>query len=266
MLLKVDGRDAYAYTGGRAFDASRPVVAFVHGAQHDHSVWILQSRWLAHHGWSVLAVDLPGHGRSAGPPLDTVEAMAQWLLAALSAAGVERAHLVGHSMGSLVGLEAAGRSPGRVASVSMVGTAFPMRVSNALLEAARQDEPRAFDMINAWSHSGLTHQPGCPGPGFSVFVQNRRLMERQPPGTLAVDFAACDAYAGGFEAAARVQCQVLLVLGAADLMTRPSAAAGLIERISDARVVKVPGAGHALMAERPDAVLGALRGFLPSPA
>lgn len=266
MLLQVDGRSAYAYTGGRPFDAAGPVVAFVHGAQHDHSVWILQSRWLAHHGWSVLAVDLPGHGRSDGPPLDSVEAMAQWLLAALSAAGVERAHLVGHSMGSLVALEAAGRAPGRIAGLGLVGTAYPMRVSDALLAAAREDEPRAFDMINAWSHSGLTHQPGCPGPGFSVFVQNRRLMERQRPGTLSVDFAACNAYANGFEAAASAKCPALLVLGARDLMTRPSAAAGLAERLPGSRVVKVPDAGHALMAERPDAVLDALRGFLPSPA
>ena len=109
MRIEVDGVPAYAYTGGCAFDPRQPVAVFVHGAQHDHSVWILQSRYLAHHGWSVLAFDLPGHGRSAGMPLASVEAMAAWLLAALDAAGVDRAALAGHSMGSLIALEAAGR-------------------------------------------------------------------------------------------------------------------------------------------------------------
>ncbi|HYD82169.1 MAG TPA: alpha/beta fold hydrolase, partial [Paucimonas sp.] len=66
MLLNVQGHEAYCYTGGKKFDATLPTVAFVHGAQHDHSVWILQSRYFAHHGFNVLAVDLPGHGRSKG--------------------------------------------------------------------------------------------------------------------------------------------------------------------------------------------------------
>ena len=90
MWLDVNGQRAYAYTGGRPFDPSLPVLAFVHGAQHDHSVWILQTRYLAHHGYSVLAFDLPGHGRSAGAPLATIEQMADWVLAALTAAGLAR--------------------------------------------------------------------------------------------------------------------------------------------------------------------------------
>jgi pimeloyl-ACP methyl ester carboxylesterase len=125
---------------------------FVHGALHDHSVWILQSRYLAHHGFAVLAVDLPGHGRSAGPALDTVEAMADWVLQ-LAAAGRKRATIVGHSMGSLIALEAAGARRRASSAIALVGTAYPMKVSDALLQAARDDEPRAFDMINQWSHS-----------------------------------------------------------------------------------------------------------------
>lgn len=265
MRMQVDGQEAYAYTGGRPFDASLPTVAFVHGAQSDHSVWGLQSRYLAHHGFSVLAFDLPGHGRSGGSPLSSVEAIARWVLDALGAAGVERAHLVGHSMGSLVALEAAGLAPRRVASLALLGSAFPMRVSDALLTAARDDEPGAIGMVNAWSHSGLTHAPGCPGPGFSVLNQNLRLMQRQRPGTLRVDFSACNAYAGGLARAEQLGCPVLFVLGARDQMTPPKAARALIGAVPDARVVEVAHCGHALMAERPDAVLAALREFLPVP-
>ncbi len=276
MWFDVNARRAYAYTGGRPFDAAVPVVVFVHGAQHDHSVWILQSRYLAHHGRAVLAVDLPGHGRSAGPALETVEQMADWLLALLGAAGVAQAALVGHSMGALIALEATARAPERVTRLALLGTAFPMKVSDVLLTAARDDEPSAFSMINAWSHSSLTHQPGTPGPGFSVYWQNRRLMERQAPGVLFTDFNACNAYAGGFDAADAVRCPALVVSATRDMMTPPKAARELVARLTAAgssagansaaspppRVVAVPGSGHAMMTERPDAVLAALRDFV----
>lgn len=270
MRWQVHGRDAYAYTGGRPCALDQPAVVFIHGAQHDHSVWILQSRYLAHHGHSVLALDLPGHGRSAGAPLASIPAMAEWVVAAVRTAGLGRVMLVGHSMGSLVALHCATLAPERVAGIALIGTAAPMKVSDALLKAARDDEPRAFDMINAWSHVSLSARPGCPGPGFSIFVQNRRLMERQAPGVLLNDFLACNAYEQAFDCADRLACPALFVLGAQDLMTPPKAARGLIDRIrhsasasglSAPGVVHVPACGHALMSEQPDAVLGALRSF-----
>ena len=271
MLLEVAGRTAYAYTGGRPFDPALPTVVFVHGGQQDHSIWILQTRYLAHHGYSVLAVDLPGHGRSEGPPLPTIEAMTDWLLRLLDVAGVARAAIVGHSMGSLIAIEAAGSAPERVARVALVGTAFPMKVSDALLAAAREDEASAFDMINLWSRTGVTHRPGCPGPGFSVLNQGRRLMERQKPGVLFNDFNACNAYEGGLEQAKAMRCPALFVLGARDLMTPLRAARSLIDAMPDTRLVEIPGCGHAMTDERPDAVLAALRDFLagmerPAPA
>ncbi len=263
MELIVDDRRAYAYTGGVAFDPALPCVAFVHGAQHDHSVWILQSRYLAHHGYAVLAFDLPGHGRSEGPPLGSVEEMSGWVLRACQAAGVERPVLAGHSMGSLVALDAAGRAGSTVSGLVLVGSAFPMRVSDALLEAARTDESRAFDMINAWSHSGITHHPGTPGPGFSLYVQNRRLMQRQAPGVLLNDFDACNRYAAGFERAAEVRCPTLALIGQRDQMTPPKVARALAAKIPGSRVCEIPRCGHNLMGEHPEEVLAALKAFLP---
>lgn len=104
MKLIVDGHEAYAYTGGKPFDPALPCVVFIHGALNDHSVWTLLARWCAHHGYGVLAVDLPGHGRGAGLPLTRVEAIAAWLHRLLDVAGVHQATLVGHSMGSLIAL------------------------------------------------------------------------------------------------------------------------------------------------------------------
>ncbi len=270
MLIDVDGRVAYAYTGGRRFDAKLPVVVMIHGAQHDHSVWALQSRHLAHHGRAVLAVDLPGHGRSAGPALASVEAMADWMLALLAAAGVDRASLVGHSMGSLIALETVARAADAaidIDAVALLATAFPMRVSDALLDAARDDEPRAIGMISLWSSDasfgGHSHKPSAPGPGFDVVHGGRRLMERQPTGVLHVDFAACNAYANGDTAAAAVRCPTLAIVGRRDAMTPARSGRALASRIAGARVVELPTAGHFVMAEAPDAVLDALHAFLP---
>jgi pimeloyl-ACP methyl ester carboxylesterase len=262
MELTVQGRKAYAYTGGKAFDPRLPCVVFVHGAEHDHSVWVLQSRYLAHHGHGVLAVDLPAHGRSEPPPLPSVEAIADWVVALLDAAGVRQATLVGHSMGSLVALDCAARHPARVARIALIGSAFPMRVSAELLAATRDDEPLAQDMVNIWSHSAYAHYPSNPGPGFWVIGENLRLMQRQQAGVMHVDFKACNDYAAGADRAAQVGCPALFILGRRDVMTPARSGRELAKAVKGARVVEVGGSGHALMAEKPDEVLDALVAFL----
>ena len=266
MKFDVQGRRAYAYTGGKPWADAGPCVVFVHGALNDHSVWTLLARWYAHHGWRVLAVDQPGHGRSGGPPLASVEALADWLLALLDAAGVRSAHLVGHSMGSLVALEAASRAPGRADGLVMVGTAVPMKVSDALLATARDDPARAIAMVNAFSHSGLASKPSYPGPGAWLRGGASALMQRIQAGhegnLFEHDFRVCDAYAGGLEAAARVTCKSTLIVGTRDVMTPAKATRELASALR-ATVARV-GSGHALMQEAPDAVLNAMRQAVPA--
>ncbi len=266
MDLQVNGQQAYAYTGGKPFDASLPCVVFIHGAQNDHSVWGLQSRWFAHHGFGVLAVDLPGHGRSAGQPLATIADLADWIEMLLEYVGAgdtaQNVSLVGHSMGSLAALECASRHPARIARIALVGTAVPMPVSEALLGAAKDKEPKAIAMINAWQHSPRGAIGGNTVPGMWLLGASRRLMERQKPGVLYNDLAACNAYARGMEAAASLTCPALIICGSRDLMTHPKAATKLATALKHARSVSLDGAGHALMGEQPDAVLDSLRGFI----
>jgi pimeloyl-ACP methyl ester carboxylesterase len=262
MLLKVSGKPAYAYTGGKAFEATLPTVVFVHGAQHDHSVWILQSRYLAHHGYGVLALDLPGHGRSEGPALASVGDLADWVSAVQDAAGVKQAAIVGHSMGSLIALECAARHPDRVSKIALLATAYPMKVSAELLEATQRDEPLAQDMVNIWSHLAYAQYPNNPGPGFWVIGENLRLMQRQKPGVMHVDFLACNAYAGGAEAAAKVRCPALFLLARRDSMTPVRAAQDFAKSVQGARVVVIDGSGHNMMGEKPDDVLDALLAFM----
>src|SRR5262245_54098010 len=166
MELKVDGRRVYAATGGRPFDPAKPTAMFVHGAGMDHTVWQLPARWFAWHGHSVLAVDLPGHGRSEGPPLGTVAELAQWLGQVMDAACIGRAGLVGHSMGGAAALEAAAALPERVARLALLGTAASIPVSAALLDAAREAPELAYRMMTAWSHGAAAKMGGHPVPGL----------------------------------------------------------------------------------------------------
>jgi len=274
MKLTIDGREAYAYTGGKPFDAALPCILLIHGAMNDHSVWALQSRYLAHHGHAVLAVDLPGHGRSAGPALPSIEALADWLLALLAATGVKRVALAGHSMGSLIALEVASRLADsnmdlHATRLVMIGTAFPMKVSPALLETALASPLKAIDMVNALSIATLAAKPSNPGPGSWLHGVSRALMRRLQASYARAghgnlfhhDFSVCDRYAGAMEAASRVSCPALMVLGGKDSMTSPKAAAPLAAALRAERLT-LPS-GHALMGEVPDAVLTALAGASP---
>jgi pimeloyl-ACP methyl ester carboxylesterase len=265
MKLTVDGREAYAYTGGKPFDPALPCVVFIHGAVNDHSVWTLLARWFAHHGHGVLAVDLPGHQRSAGPALASVEAMADWVLALMTAAGVERAALAGHSLGSLVALEAAARAPDRIDHLAMLGTCVPMPVPQALLDLSLSDTAAAIDRVVTFSFSTLAAKPSFPGPGVWLRGAARALMHQVmagggDPRLFHTDFAACNNYTHGLDAASTVRCPAAQVLAQADQMALPRAAVDVAQRLK-AAVHTVPG-GHYLMQESPDAVLNALRQFL----
>jgi pimeloyl-ACP methyl ester carboxylesterase len=255
MRIAVDGRPVRIDTGGRPFDPSLPCLALIHGAGHDHFVWKSLSDRLAAAGLAVLAADLPGHGASGGPPLPSIEAMADWLLALLEKLGVGgTVSLAGHSMGSLVALEAAARLPGRVRHLFLLGTSMPMPVSPALLQAAREDEAQARTLINQWSHSRRALLGACGGPGLWLPAINLRIMERQRPGVLHGDLAACDAYRPTVETFTRPDCPVTLIAGGHDRMTPLKAAYRLAAQLGDkTRLVELPGVGHAMLAEAPQA-------------
>ena len=267
MKLQVNNASTYCYTGGKAFDAARPTVVMIHGVLNDHSVWILQSRYLANHGWNVLAVDLPGHCRSAGAPVTTVEDAADWVLALMDVAGLARAALVGHSFGSLVALEAASRAPSRVSQLVLVGCAYPMQVTPALIEASLHAPLKALHMVNVFSRATLAPPPSALGPGTWVFgastALGKHVLASNPKVNLFhTGFVACDSYRNGESAMDQVTCPTLFVLGARDQMTPAKAAQSLIARARHGQGVTLPS-GHHQMSETPEAMLRALVEFLP---
>lgn len=262
MRLTIDGEAVYVQDGGHAHEAGRPAVVLIHGAGMDHTVWQQQSRYLAHHGRNVLAVDLPGHGRSGGAALASVAALADWIARLLDTAKIDRAALVGHSMGALTALEAAARHPGRVPALALLGVTPKMPVHDDLLTAARGGDPIAVELITGWGFGKRAHKGGNIAPGIWLMGGGGRLLEHGRPGVLATDLAACNAYDGGLAAAGKVVCPTLLLLGGADRMTPARGAAPLQDAIADCRTVVLPEAGHMMMVEAPRATLKALADFL----
>jgi len=261
MELSVHGKKVYAATGGKAFDPALPAVVFLHGAGCDHTVWALQTRWFAWHGRSVLAVDLPGHGRSEGPALDEIGALADWVVALLDAARVQSAALVGHSMGALVSLETAARRPDRVRALALCGCAAEMPVSEKLLNPALAGEHLAYELITAWGLGRRAQIGGAEAPGTWMAGGTLRLLEHGKKGVVGIDLRACDRYKGTAAAVAKVKVPTVLVLGDNDRMSPPKAAAPLAA-IPGAKTILIEKAGHMLMTEQPGRTLDALRTLL----
>jgi pimeloyl-ACP methyl ester carboxylesterase len=230
----------------------------------------LQSRYFANHGWNVLAVDLPGHCRSAGDAPASVEDAAAFIAALLDAAGVQKAALVGHSWGSLIALETAAQLKERISHLVLVGTAYPMKVSQPLLDAALNESEKALHMVNVFSRSTLAPPPSALGPGTWIFGANLALGRRVIAGNSAINvfhrgFSACNHYVHGEQAMEQITCPVLFLLGALDQMTQAKAAQTLIDKAKSSgkthSVVRL-AVGHHQMTEAPETTLAALREFL----
>ena len=260
MQLSVNGIDTFVATGGREFDKSQPAIVLLHGAGFDHSTWALHSRWFAHHGFGVLAPDLPGHGRSSGAPLPTIAEMADWTAALLDAAGAAKAKLVGHSMGSLIALETAARHPAKVSALALIATSAAMTVGPDLLKAAEANDRSAIDMVSIWGLGFQAELGGSLAPGLWMHSGAQRVLEQCRPGVLFNDLSACNAYQGALAAAAQITVPATLVLGERDMMTPARAGKALAAALPDSRTVVLRGAGHLMMAERPDELLAALQG------
>lgn len=258
MELKINGARAFVASENRKISADRETVVFIHGVGQDHTVWVLPMRYFARHGRNVVAVDLPGHGRSEGPPLESIEAMADWVIQILDELSVERAALVGHSMGSLVALDAAGRFPERVRSLVMVAVSVPLAVSGELMGAAVDGSHDALDMLTYWGHSRHAWVGGNDTPGIWMTGAYMRLLERCPPATIAADLDACHGYGTGLDMAGSVAAPTLVLMGSRDVMTPVRGAQEVIGQIADVRTVVFNGSGHSLLTERPEQVLDEL--------
>ncbi|MBN9538627.1 MAG: alpha/beta hydrolase [Alphaproteobacteria bacterium] len=259
MNLIVDGRTVFATTGGTEFDPAKPAVVFLHGAGFDRTAWRLQTRWFAHHGRSVLAVDFPAHGRSEGPALDSVAAMADWTARLIETAGLKQAALVGHSMGALVALDCAARHPDKVRALALCGVAVDMPVHPEMLESAKANTLKVQELMTFWGIGNALHKGGMVSPGLWLRRESLAVLAGNRPDVIHSDLAACNAYKDAPQRAAAVTCPTVLVLGDGDLMTPAGKGKALAAALPGAKTVVVANSGHFMMVERPDETLEALK-------
>lgn len=267
QLSLTNGATVNAALGGRAdLSGDDPVVVLVHGAAMDRTVWQMQTRFLAHHGYRVIALDLPGHGDTAGDPPPTVEANAAWLAETIAGLDLGAVHLGGHSLGSFIALQVAADSPELVRSLMLFGTASAMPVHPKLLEAAQANDALAGQLMSGWAFSAGSKIGAHPSPGASMVGGTQALIERADPGVLANDLTASSTYEGALDAAARVQAPTTLILGAEDKMTPVRSAQALIDAFTAVTpsVEILPGIGHMMTFEAPDQVRAILRACLSS--
>jgi pimeloyl-ACP methyl ester carboxylesterase len=259
MKFTVDGRTVFATTGGTAFDVTQPAVIFLHGAGFDRTAWRLQTRWFAHHGRSVLAVDFPAHGWSDAPALTSIAAMADWTAKVIEAAGLESAALVGHSMGALVALDCAARHGDKVRAIGLCGVATDMPVHPEMLESAKANTLKVEELMTFWGIGNALHKGGMVSPGLWLRAESLAVLAGNEPEVIHTDLAACSAYKDATARAAEVTCPAVLVLGDGDLMTPATKGKVLGAAIRNAKTVVISNCGHFMMVERPDETLEALK-------
>ena len=259
MYLDVNAERVFVSTGTSRHQPGAPAIVFVHGAGMDHSIWVMMSRYFARHGFNAAAIDLPGHGRSQGVPLDTIDAMADWLAAAVDALGFDQSIVVGHSMGSLVAHRFAVDQRDRCRAVALLGTSVPMPVTEALMTAAADNHHAAIEMINTWSHSSQGKVGANSNPGVWMMGTGERLLERAGRGVLHADLGACNSYSG---VSREIVCPSLVIAGGADLMTPSRAGLEVATALPHAEIVRLDDCGHFMLSERPNEVLSAVATFV----
>lgn len=258
MEITYEGHPVRIATGGKNHESELPAVVLLHGSGMDRTTWQMQSRWLAHHGYRVAAIDLPGHGLSGGDPLESIEDMGRWTAGLVHELGLAPAHLVGFSLGTFVAIEAASQDPACAVSLVLIGTAATMPVHPELLAASRDDIARAGRLMTSWGISSKAQRGRNASPGAWLVSATTALIESSPPTALASDMIACNDYETASTVASSISIPVTFVLGNEDKMTPIRTAATLIDSFADARVVRLESAGHFMPTENPIAVRNAI--------
>ena len=263
MKFKVNNKEVFASTGGRPFDKNKPAIIFVHGSGLSHITWVLQTRYFAFHGYSVLAIDLPGHGYSEGPSLRSIEEQGKWISDIIDSLGLKEASLVGHSQGCLITMECASQFPEKVKSLSLMGGAGAIPMNPELLDLAEKGDTKAVDLMMDWAHGPTGHFGGHAVPGLhhinigSTIVINGSVKE-----ALGVDFRACNNYKNGFDAAKKIKCPTINILGEKDRMCPLKEGKKLANIIEDSKVAIIENCGHMILLEEADKALAILKKFI----
>jgi len=226
-------------------------LVFIHGAGGNHTLWGHQ---LAHVSQAnTYALDLPGHGRSAGPGSHTIAGYRDAVLAFLDALGLQKVVLAGHSMGGGIAQAFALAYPDRVAGIILVGTGARLKVLPAILEGLLADFTATIHRVTNYSYGPAT-SPDVIRSGEQDLLKNQ-------PAVIHGDFVACNDF-DVMGQLGRIQVPTLILVGTEDRMTPVKFARYLESNIPGSELVLIEGAGHMLMLEKPEEVTVAINRFV----
>ena len=260
MKFNIQNQVGYFGSGSGNPSSNAKSIVFIHGAGFDHTVWVLPARYFARHGFRVVALDLPGHGRSDGPALNSIEVMSEWVYQSIQELGLSEVIVVGHSMGSLIAYSLAAKNPEIVSKLILLGTSSPMPVTDLLLNAAKDNHHAAIDMANTWSHSRKGTLGSAENPGISNLNSEERLLERSGEGVYFADFYACNEFDASKSGSVNVP--VLVLMGDKDKMTPAKAGIAVAGKLPNSRTHLLAECGHSMLSEKPNEVLDALSEFI----
>ena len=216
----------------------------MHGSGLTHIVWSLHEQFLTTAGYSVLSVDLPGHGNSEGPALKSIEEISNWIKSLMEKINISKISIVGHSQGCFVGIDFASRYSNLISSLVLVAGSYKMPVNQDLIDLAEAGDEKAVLLMMKWGYEGVKKFIGG-NPVQKIINSPRQVQEG-----LAVDLRACNDYKNGLKAAANIICPTLCILGDKDKMVPLEKGKKMAESIKNSQLELLKECGHMIIFEK----------------
>ncbi len=234
----------FVSTGGMDFDKEKPSILLMHGSGLTHIVWSLHEQFYASQGFNILSVDLPGHGNSEGPSLKSIEEISDWVKSLMNVLDIKKIIIIGHSQGSLVGIDFASRYPNLINSLVLVAGCYKMPVNQDLINYAEAGDEKAILLMMKWGYEGSKALIGG-NPVKKIINSSREIRE-----VLAVDLNACNNYKGGKESLEKINCQTLCIFGDLDKMVPLEVGNKMTLMIKNSEKKIINNCGHMIIFEK----------------
>ena len=234
----------FASTGGMDFDKKKPSILLMHGSGLSHIVWSLHEQFYVSQGFNVLSVDIPGHGNSEGPSLKSIEEISDWIRSLMRTLDILKITIIGHSQGSLVGIDFASRYPDLISKLVLVAGSYKMPVNQDLIDLAEAGDEKAILLMMKWGYEGSKAFIGG-NPVKKIIKSSRDIIE-----ILAVDLNACNNYKNGEKSLEKINCSTLCIFGDLDKMVPVKAGTKMSERIKNSETKIISNCGHMIIFEK----------------
>ena len=244
MIFQLENKNIHVSDSGQGIDMNKDTIVFLHGSGLSHIVWSLAEQFFSSKNYNVLSIDLPGHGNSDGPCLDSVEKIADWMEKVFDKLKLKNLILVGHSQGCLEILEYSSRYKERLKKLVFVGGSNKMPVHPDLIELAQSGHSDAVKLMMKWGYEGSKKFIG--GNPVEKIIQSPRDISE----ILAVDLNACNNYSNGSEAAKVIDLPSMLIFGELDKMVNLESGKKFSNLIKNSTTHVIKGCGHMIMIEK----------------